>query len=106
MKLTKEQFCSAVDAYQKMNDEELIISNSLGITEWLPQNWLDNYYSLLTELCEFKDEDYDNCYGTDLDYYCFELDFGRNWSPGMVTIDGKDIPLRNAEDLWNYINNI
>lgn len=42
-------------------------------------------------------------YGTDLDYYCYELDFGRKWKPGMITFNDKDIPCRNSEELWDLI---
>ena len=43
-------------------------------------------------------------YGDDLDYFLYELDCGKKWKSGTITIDGKDIKLRNAEDLWEMIN--
>ena len=39
----------------------------------------------------------------DIDYYMYELDFGKKWKPGCITIDNKDIPLRNSEDLWDIL---
>lgn len=39
----------------------------------------------------------------DIDYYMWELDFGKKWESGVITIDDKDIPLRNSHDLWNLI---
>lgn len=39
----------------------------------------------------------------DIDYYMYELDFGKKWKPGCLTIDNKDISLRNSEDLWNIL---
>lgn len=40
-----------------------------------------------------------------IDYYCFELDFGKNWKTGMVTwIDtGEDIKLETPEDLYELL---
>lgn len=39
-----------------------------------------------------------------IDYFCFELDFGRKWKKGAVVIDNKsDICLKTAEDLYNYL---
>lgn len=40
----------------------------------------------------------------DINYYCWELDFGRDWYEGCILDkDGNDIPLRTPEDLWNLI---
>lgn len=39
-----------------------------------------------------------------IDYYCYELDFGKEWEEGMITgSDGKDIKLETAEDLYDFI---
>lgn len=39
-------------------------------------------------------------------YFCYELDFGKNWAPGMITdINGKDISLATVDDLWDLLNN-
>ena len=32
-----------------------------------------------------------------------ELDFGKKWQPGMVTLNGKDMKLQNSQDLWDLI---
>jgi hypothetical protein len=40
-----------------------------------------------------------------ISYYCWELEFGRNWSKGMITDkDGNDIKLETAEDLWEVLH--
>ena len=37
-------------------------------------------------------------------YYCWELDMGKNWKPGMITAkDGKDIPLGTVRDLYELL---
>lgn len=36
-------------------------------------------------------------------YWMWELDFGEKWMPGTVTKDGKDIPLKTIDDLWNIL---
>lgn len=102
MRLTKEEFCTAVEHYEEMNKQEEDIVNALGVNfEWKPDEWIASYYDLLTELCDLDNND---IYGNDLDYYCFELNFGHSWRPGMITDEnGNDIPCRNAEDLWNMI---
>lgn len=50
----------------------------------------------------------ENIFSDDVDhmisYYCFELDFGRNWKPGTVTDpDGKDIKMETPEDLYAFL---
>lgn len=53
--------------------------------------------TLLTKIME----DYDGL----IFYFCYEIDFGREWKVGCMTdIDGTDIPLRTIEDLWNALN--
>ena len=101
MKLTKEQFCDAVDTYKKMCDEEDKIREVLDVGfEWTPSQWIGAYYALLTQMCELED---DILYGNDLDYFCYDLNFGQKWEPGMIMIDGEDIPCRNVEELWDMI---
>lgn len=101
MKLTKEQFIKKVNTYQRMCEEEHEIINALNCNpEWKPSSWLDEYYRLLSEMCELPEN---KLYGTDLDYYCYDLAFGKKWEPGMIKIDEKDIPCRNAEELWDLI---
>lgn len=39
-----------------------------------------------------------------IDYYAWEIDFGRKWTPGMIKDqNGEDIPLQTAEDLYDLI---
>ena len=39
-----------------------------------------------------------------IDYFCFELDFGKKWKEGVITEkDGTDIILKTAEDLYNLL---
>lgn len=38
-----------------------------------------------------------------IEYYIYELDFGKKYKPGMVIVQHKDVPLRTPEDLYNAI---
>lgn len=39
-----------------------------------------------------------------IQYYIYELDWGKKWEKGYITdVDGSDIPLKTIEDLYNYI---
>ena len=75
MKLDKRQFCIAVETYKEMLEEQDELLDALNANiEWKPGEWINNYYDLLSDLCELEEDPY---IGTDLDWFCFETDFGR-----------------------------
>ena len=75
MKLDKAQFCTAVNNYRSMLEEQEEILDVLNMScEWKPHDWLNTYYELLTEMCELEE---DPMIGTDLDWFCFETAFGK-----------------------------
>lgn len=39
-----------------------------------------------------------------IDYFIYELDFGREGTTGSVMINKKPVPMRTPEDLWNILN--
>ena len=50
MKLTKIQFCNAVETYQRMLNEEDELARMLGVNpEWKIMEWIGNYYNLLSD---------------------------------------------------------
>jgi len=101
MRLTEEEFINGVCTLEKMYKQEAQVIKALDICEWVPSNWISEYYALFSSLCELPE---DPVAGSDLDYFIYELDFGRKWKPGMVRFDGKDIPLRTPKELWDYIH--
>ena len=98
MKLSKHQFCVAVETFKEMMEEEDDFINALDISpEWKPGHWISNYYELLEDVCELE---VDDVYGSDLDWFCFETKFGQNKDMNKVydtktgltwTIDSPDI---------------
>lgn len=40
-----------------------------------------------------------------ISYFVFELNFGKNWKPGMVTENKKDIDLSTIEKLYDFLIN-
>lgn len=37
-------------------------------------------------------------------YWIFELNFGKDYKPGMVTFDYEDVPLKTIEDLYKVVS--
>lgn len=104
MRLTKEEFCKIIDTFEKMSREESKILEVLKTDcEWTPSTWISSYANLIDLVCDFTDADITMEYGTSVDYYCYNLDFGKKWKPGMIIINDKDVPCRNSQELWDLL---
>lgn len=103
MKLTKNEFLIYMSTYMKMCEEEEQVVNVLGIDfENTMSHWIDNYYNLISDLCELKDEGF----GSTLDWWCFETDFGKR-NAAILNEDGTvffEIP--DAAALYDYLVNV
>ena len=103
MKLTKAQFCKYVNKYKEMLDEEDRILKTLDCgMEWAPSRWITEYYNLISDMCELP-ENLD--FGTDLDWFCFETNFGRDDKMNKVYDPNKTWPwnINSPEVLYDYI---
>ena len=100
--LSKEQFINAI------NDVENVSRYQEGLNNYFRKNNVDGYIfqpdcsstviGLLHTILGEKDKD------EWIDYFCFELDFGKKWKEGTITEkDGTDIILKTAEDLYNLL---
>lgn len=85
MKLTKEQFIYYVKALDKMYQEEEVMTDALGISDWKPVTWIDWFSSFLGEMCELPVEEHTS--ETLLDWFCFETNFGRNENINYIQYD-------------------
>jgi len=102
MKLTKEQFCNAVETYERMLNEEDELAQMLNVNpEWKIMEWIGNYYNLLSDLCELEESPY---YGTDLDWFCYETDFGKRKDLNKVVLDNGIVwTIESPEILYDFI---
>lgn len=105
MRLSKEQFCNYVNLYKQMLQEEDLIANVLGAqVEWTPGTWINNFYKLLSDMCEL---DSDSLIGTKLDWFCYETNFGQDDTMNTVIIldsNGvKPIKVNSPEILYDLI---
>ena len=86
-----------------MLEEENQIVQTLDISPgWKGSEWIENYYDLLTELCELEEDPY---IGTDLDWFCFETNFGNkdDYCTVIVFFAGIIVPLKTPEILYDFI---
>jgi hypothetical protein len=55
----------------------------------------NNFITLLEDYFQDKSEW--------IGYWIYELNYGRDYKPGMITIDGNDFKLKTEEDLYNLL---
>lgn len=103
VEITKENFCALVDNIERYYRflEKLEEVSQIDFFNSSFCYFLDQVSNFLVEL--FFPHSSDSRLMNDIDYYMYELDFGKKWKPGYVIIDDKDMPLRNSEDLWNIL---
>lgn len=101
-KITKENFCILIDNIEKYYRflETLEKVSQIDFTNSPFYSFPNQVSHFLVELFFYSRDPY--CIN-DIDYYMWELDFGKKWKPGTITVDGNDIPLRNSKDLWNIL---
>lgn len=97
----KKLFIEVLDDAKKTEDYQSWLNKQLrknGAEGYIFQpNCVDAVIKLLHN--SFKEFDRDDM----ISYFCFELDYGRKWEPGMVERNNKDIVLSTPEDLYNYL---
>ena len=42
-------------------------------------------------------------FGSDIEYFIYELDYGKNWKPGSCWDNGKEVDLSDSGKLYDYI---
>lgn len=98
-KITKEDFIGYIGAIQK------VVEFSDKFNDVIHEYAEDGYVffpDCTQPLIDLLEKVMDA--GDDISYFCWELEFGKEWEPGMVEVDGKDVKLQTIEDLWEFIN--
>ena len=102
MTINKEEFIDAIEDVKKANDYQT------GLNQYFKTHDVDGYIFQPDCSCTvihllhflFGEQDQEEM----ISLFCFELDFGRKWKPGMVKDkNGLDLQLSNAEDLYTYL---
>lgn len=100
--INKEDFVNVLQEVKKTFDYNNELNNFLrknGADGYIFQPDCSSSTLRLLHLI-FKNEDIDNL----IEYFCFELDFGKKWKPEMVKEkDGTDIKLETIEDLYDFL---
>ena len=100
----KENFIKYINFIKKMNDSENRIHDVLSeeITDFRGGFLYCKYEGMFVNLLREVMNDENDW----IDYFLYDLDFGRTWKEGAITdVDGTDIALSTPEDLWNLLTN-
>ena len=102
--MTKEKFCEIINKIKIVHDyhNELWELNSRYNNKYrlFDIGDVDSYPTLEDELVDVLVDIYES---KDIIYFIYELDFGKDWKPGMVIDNGEDIDLSTVEKLYDYI---
>ena len=101
---SKDLFIKTIDAIEKQYDHDRKCSEAFKVI--LPNDFISNYdnHLLQNQLIEILQIAMKDNHLSWIEHYMWELDFGRSWEKGNVTVGGKDFPLQNVHDLWALLN--
>lgn len=102
--ISKETFVAAVNELRRAWDYQE------GLNKYFRDNDVDGYVfqpdcsmMLVKVIEETMDLPVDEKLGSDLAYFCYEINFGRDFKPGCITDNGKDVDFSSAESLYDYL---
>ena len=104
--MTKEKFVEIINEIQELHkyEEDLYALNSKYRNYEADFQFPTLEDTVVKLLEEFFHCPIDECVGSDISYFIYELEFGQEWEPGMI-IDksGNDIDLSTVEKLYDYL---
>lgn len=101
MKLKKSEFCKYVEDYRLMLEQEDKVLEILNCDpEAIMCQWISKYYSLLSDMCELPENP---LYGSDLDWFCYETNFGQREDLRKVFFEGRTWDIKDAGILYDFI---
>ena len=102
--ITKELFISAIDAIKQQFEHDDKCGEALKVLFSDGGGFYDYYPVLYALETVLKNDLDDNGEGSLIEYFIYELDFGKKWTKHSITEkDGKPVKMRNAGELYDYL---
>lgn len=107
--LSKEEFVNIINTLRKYDEREEKLCKAMNeispdfIVDFYP---LSEYKTIIIRLLEkeMNAEQLDEVYGSDIQYFIYDLDYGTKWKPDSITeSDGTSIDISTAEKLYDYL---
>ena len=109
--MNKELFIEAIEAIQKQVQLDIEVANNLGkaFPDAFEANLLPKSHFLqnaLLHVLQVQMNDLENveCGATWIEYFCWELNFGEENYRLKVYTQGKEVPMSNAAELYDFLN--
>ena len=103
--MDKQLFVETIDAVEKQVKLDVAVSNHLGkafpdafTATLMPRNEI--LQNALIKILKIEMNDLEDSW---IEYFCWELDFGKNNHRLTVTSNKKEIPLSNASELYDFL---
>lgn len=108
MNISKEDFVNTINELKRCIDKEDNIYDVLQKFDIYLDDDSEKLYDTVIHLLEIlTGAIVDEEFGSDISYFCWDLDFGRDYEPGMITDkEGNDIDCSTAESLYDYLTSI
>ena len=99
MKLSKDEFCDVID---KIKAHHAMIENLEDILGVVFE--FDDLQDTVVELLEkVMDVESNEKFGSDISYFIYDLDYGKDWTPSSLKINGESADISTAEKLYDYL---
>ena len=100
VKISKEMFCRLMVAlkteYRLTEDLNEVFRHYQYDTRILSTNLIDAVVDMLEDVFNDKVANW-------IQYWMFELEFGDSYKEGCITKDGEVVPMKTAEDLYDFL---
>ena len=98
--MKKELFVKCIEqlkAHQEKSDKICTLLDSLSEERNCFYPFSDDDALIFDILIDYYSE---SIVENDISYFCYDLEFGKCWSPGTITQDDKDIKMETIDDLY------
>ena len=107
--MEKQTFIGCINALEKQTRQDIDNSELLAkvFKDTHSANLLPDNHHLTNILIRILQEEFkDKTAHSWIEYYCYELDFGaENWRLKVYDENKKEIPMSNAAELYDFLNN-
>ena len=102
---TKDLFIETIHEIEKQHNHDRKCTEAFKVllhnddANGYDNHWLQNQLIKILQIA--MNDNHKNSW---IEYYLWELDFGRKWKKDSVKVNGKNFKLQNAYDLWDLLN--
>ncbi len=105
LQFTKKLFIETINEIEKQYNHDHKCSSAFRVilpndyTTCYDNHWLQNQLVKLLQIA--MNDNHEHSW---IEYYLWELSFGKKYKPGCLKIDGKNFKLKTPSDLWDLLN--